>query len=231
MLHAVITAYNENNYRLANQAKRPIRMSWTLRAWSAPSFSQRGNDQKQKYLSGIIRTCVVSCHFITSCVSHVLHRSVNTVQVLTHTFSAVQPQSEMNGSRPYPARSVTTPERRSVSYLANLSKRSDNNLNHIHFLFTVSEPVLWWQQHKQVYFILCAWQMSFKHSFLISGRAGWLWGWSSFGIQSPYMDSWPTDHHVYDLHLWVHPNMEATPLSCMWKGEVTKWLDFLKKQI
>lgn len=36
------------------------------------------------------------------------------------------------------------------------------------------------------------------------------------------MDPWPADHHVYDMHLWVHANMEATPLPCMWEGKVAK---------
>lgn len=47
-LYPGITAHSENNYRLANRVKRPIRTSWTSWAWSALSFSPRGNDQKWK---------------------------------------------------------------------------------------------------------------------------------------------------------------------------------------
>lgn len=96
-------------YRLANRAKRPIRMSWTSRVWSAPSFSQLGNAQKQR----------MSFHGVFF---HVVHRSVNTAWVFGHTFflSVVQQQSGITGLKPFPQRSVTTPGRSSVLYLASL---------------------------------------------------------------------------------------------------------------
>lgn len=36
------------------------------------------------------------------------------------------------------------------------------------------------------------------------------------------MDPRPADHHVHDLHLRVHPNMEAPSLPCMWEGKATQ---------
>lgn len=53
-------------------------------------------------------------------------------------------------------------------------------------------------------------------------RAAGLWWRRSSGVQSPHMDPWPADHHVYDLHLWVHGSVEATPLPRMWKGKGCK---------
>lgn len=144
MLYAAITAHNENNYRLASQARRPIRTSWRLRAWSAPSSSQRGNDQKPKISPGNLRTCcfipVVLCFSLQCKGQWIMCRCVFTLCFL----SAVRPQSEMSGSRLFPRRSVNTPGRRSVLYLASLQKRWDNNLekvNLVHFLFLVCEPV------------------------------------------------------------------------------------------
>lgn len=42
-------------YRLASRVKRPIKMSWTSRAWSAPSRCQRGDDHTSSL------ACVEKC--------------------------------------------------------------------------------------------------------------------------------------------------------------------------
>lgn len=45
------------------------------------------------------------------------------------------------------------------------------------------------------------------------------WRRRSFGLQSANMDPRPAGHHVYDLHLWVHAGVEATPLPRVWEGK------------
>lgn len=38
--------------------------------------------------------------------------------------------------------------------------------------------------------------------------------------QGPYMDPGPEGHHVYDLHMRVHSDLEEASLQSLWKGVV-----------
>lgn len=157
MLYTTITAHNENNYRLANQGKRPFRMSWTLRAWSAPSFSQRGNDQKQKmFLGNLIMCCFVS-HFITSWVFFVAHRCVNTVQVCSQTlFSLCSSATERDEWLEAISTAISDYTRKKISFISGKPpeevRKHIKKMNLIHFLFAVFEPVLKWQKQTSLFY-------------------------------------------------------------------------------
>lgn len=65
--------------------------------------------------------------------------------------------------------------------------------------------------------------MSRNANVCVSTFLGWFSGprcCGSTGIQGPNMDPWPADHYVYDLHLWVLPDLEETPLQSLWKSKV-----------